>query len=96
MKPTTLEEALSMVPTHWLLTAGVDVWQEGDVWHESGMMWRIEKANRDIGRKVNIPFAGRPLPQDVRESVARNLLMSDQRGYTMSNPLESWILAGKP
>jgi len=81
MKPTTLEEALSMVPTHWPLTTE-DYIQPGDIvynhhkkrWEEvtKTTYWFAEEANHKIRCKDSI--ARRPIPQDVRESAAWWLL----------------------
>lgn len=105
MKPTTLEEALSMVPTHWPLSSRRDKWQKGDQYFAHNLPFDDSDDNWvDAGPyhiesiEVVMPdeLGRRPIPQDVRESIAQNLLMSDQRGYVMSNPIEAWILAGKP
>lgn len=82
MKPTTLEEALLMVPTHWPLTPGVDVWQDGDEhYFHGGCKWEpIVKGRFRIGSGLlgliidSVDIARRPIPQDVRESFARILL----------------------
>lgn len=36
MKPTTPEEALALVPTHWPLTPDVDRWRDRDEMLEVG------------------------------------------------------------
>lgn len=83
MKPTTLEEALLMVPTHWLLTPGVDVWQDGDeevfcsdygpYWSDflGGVGFEIPERKDALTQPI---IARRPIPRDVRESAAWWLL----------------------
>ncbi len=70
MKPTTLEEALSLVPTHWPLT-------------------------QDVGDNCR-----RPIPQDVRESIAEMILHAARDTAKDSawaeDILGRWILTGKP
>lgn len=74
MKPTTLAEALSMVPTHWPLTPGVDVWQDGDEFFDIVDLQWDTIAPPQYTQKVNGIAARRPIPQDVRESAAWWLL----------------------
>lgn len=81
MKPTTLEEALLMVPTHWLLTPGVDVWQDGDEvldcdYDKNGLAIPLfVRGSLALGTYLRPDDIGRrPIPQDVRESAAWWLL----------------------
>lgn len=62
--PTTLPEALEMVPVYVMLPYGGKRYME-----------RI------------------PVPQEVREAMAKNLLLANQRGYAMTNPFETWLLS---
>lgn len=100
MKATTLEEALSMVPTHWPLICGLDKWQCKDRYETDSAIWTIESANKDIGKPVNESTACRPIPQDVRESIVEMILHAARDTAKDSawaeDVLGRWILAGKP
>lgn len=78
MKPTTLAEALSVVPTHWLLIPGVDVPRKGgdEIRVESRREWLpVEDMLWDFERAYEHGvIARRSIPQDVRESAAWWLL----------------------
>ena len=98
MKPTTLEEALSLVPTHWPLTPGVDKWQDGDEYFSSSVWKRVNIASwvgQDVGDNCR-----RPIPQDVRESIAEMILHAARDTAKDSawaeDLLGPWILGGKP
>lgn len=78
--PTNLTEALALVPTHWPLTPGMDVWQDGDRIAEVGnigqgreIFWDLVRPE-EFGKLVPECDARRPIPQDVRESAAWWLL----------------------
>lgn len=98
----TLEEALSLVPTHWPLQCGEPL-QTGDE--------TLEFTNADYGEWESDVYphghgvggfthARRPIPQDVRERVARLMVTIVESGIELEAsaafPLEAWILAGKP
>lgn len=73
MKPTTLEEALSMVPTHWPLTPKQEKLQIGDEITKGSERITLTPENGiDHIGYVNWreELAMRPIPQDVRESAA--------------------------
>lgn len=95
MKPTTPEEALRLVPKYIMLRPGVDVWRVGDEWHERGMTWTIHSANKNIGRLVDIPFAARRIPQEVREAMAKNILERVSKAETLAADkvlgADSWV-----
>lgn len=98
MKPTTLEEALSMVPTHWPLTPGVDVWRIGDEYYDDG-----ETGWVGVGSTKGVVTSGyparRPIPQDVREAVARLVYgvgINQGSDDPDARKFAAWILAGKP
>lgn len=83
MNPTTLEEALSMVPTHWPLSSRRDKWQKGDQYFAHNLPFDDSDDNWvDVGPyhiesiEVVMPdeLGRRPIPQDVRESAAWWLL----------------------
>lgn len=83
MKPTTLEEALAMVPTHWMLSSRRDKWQKGDQYFAHNLPFDDSDDNWvDVGPyhiesiEVVMPdeLGRRPIPQDVRESAAWWLL----------------------
>lgn len=94
MKPTTLEEALSMVPTHWLLTPGVDVWQDGD---EYGCDW-IKAPSGFIGVIKPGFSVRRPIPQHVREALAVTALQNNDEpsDITAARIIGRWLAGGKP
>lgn len=83
MKPTTLEESLSMVPTHWPLSSRRDKWQKGDQYFAHNLPVDDSDDNWvDVGPyhiesiEVVMPdeLGRRAIPQDVRESAAWWLL----------------------
>lgn len=103
MKPTTLEEALTLVPTHWPLQCGEPL-QTGDE--------TLEFTNADYGEWESDVYphghgvggfthARRPIPQDVRESAAWWLLYNtlatvspESDGVTLQvsdDPREKWM-----
>lgn len=104
----TLEEALSLVPTHWPLTPGVDVWQENDVhYFNGGCKWEpLIKGKFRIGSGLlgliidSGDIARRPIPQEVREIIAEMILHASRDTAKDSawaeDVLGRWILAGKP
>lgn len=77
-KPTTFEEALLLVPTHWPLMPDVDVWRDGDERGVGDSYGRVnyEKIMR-FNAGANLPSyetGRRPIPQDVREKSAVRIL----------------------
>lgn len=107
MKPTTLADALSMLPTHWPLMPS-DYIKPGDwvynnhkkTWQEvtKTTYWFAEETKHQILCKETI--ARRPMPQDVIERIANIMLVMTKTDIPVEEnyafPLESWILAGKP
>lgn len=78
MKPTTLEESLSMVPTHWPLMPGMDLYKANDEFRAYDSVWRKIPPIR-VGAAIESGdfYYGdirRLIPQDVRESAAWWLL----------------------
>ena len=106
MKPTTLEEALSLVPTHWPLTPDVDIFKEFDEvlcdgTPNHGVCWVSAEPHSGLPVSLDGYFAGRrPIPQDVRESIAEMILHAARDTAKDSawaeDVLGRWILAGKP
>lgn len=117
--PTTLAEALEMVPEYVMLKPGVDKWREGDeaidcpsdelinpkydsLW--SKISWELigtKQTNRMFHGELeyDVIIAGRrPIPQEVREAMAQNLMLEKHRRYAMTNAFEAWLLSqgGEP
>lgn len=69
MKPTTLEQALKLVPEYVLLRPGVDVWRDGDEKYWDEMGWAEPQPLTIIGKKVQ-DVGRRPIPAEVREAMA--------------------------
>lgn len=96
MKPTTLEEALSMVPTHWLLIPGVDVPRKGgdEIRVESRREWLpVEDMLWDFERAYEHGvIARRPIPQDVREAEALWYLQNTLTLTMKDEPLRAWMV----
>lgn len=87
-KPTTFEEALSLVPTHWPLTPDVDIFKEFDEvlcdgTPNHGVCWVSAEPHSGLPVSLDGYFAGRrPIPQEVREQVAIRLLYNAHADVT--------------
>lgn len=99
MKPTTLEEALKLVPEYILLRPGVDSPnRQGDEYRvESRREWvPAGYIFDDINRKVERgAIIRRPLPTKVREAMARNILERVSKAGTLAKDeiigAHSWV-----
>lgn len=99
MKIETIEQALALVPTHWMLTPGVDKWALGDrrfVGHPYRIAHNIiRKELRYLGQKLEEHEAGdRPIPQSVREAEARRII-DCQEPDDIDLPLWRWVQEGR-
>lgn len=89
----TLQEALTLVPTHLPLVPGVDKWKKGDEWlkfHTRGysypFQWHEMKSEKDYDGHITCE-ARRPVPQSVREAEAYRYLMDGDLHPKHSTPI---------
>lgn len=108
--PTTLSEALEMVPEyiHLPIKRGHkiqinDEFYRGDM-PLNGKVWinvgEHCATSNDLtcfdrlwkGREIILGEWRRPIPQEVREAMAQNLMLEKHRRYAMTNAFEAWLL----
>lgn len=107
-KPKTLQDALELVPEYVMLKEEElcrdgDQFSSGTKWHKIPKHWIDSPAGEFCRRSPAGEFCRRPIPQEVRERMARNILNGAKiceagvhaaiEHFAYNFPAESWLLS---